>query len=50
MGFAPAQVKVMSLWEFQCAFAAWARFHGAKGGGVDAPAITIERLLELGVE
>lgn len=49
MGFTPPQIKLMSLWEFQCAFAAWARFNGAKS---DKPSegMTIERLHELGVE
>lgn len=49
MGFAPPQIKLMSLWEFQCAFAAWARFHGIKSDK-RSEGLTIERLHELGVE
>ncbi|SEB79641.1 hypothetical protein [Rhodobacter sp. 24-YEA-8] len=39
----------MSLWEYTCAFTAWAKFHGATGGKSDM-SMSIERLRELGVE
>lgn len=48
MGFSPAQVKEMTLWEFQCAFVAWAKFHGVLGRAEQA--VTLERLQELGIE
>ena len=46
MGFAPDQVKRMTLWEFAACFAGWKAFHGVK----EERSVSIDRLRELGVE
>ena len=46
MGFAPDQVKRMTLWEFAACFAGWKAFHGVK----EEKSVSIDRLRELGVE
>jgi hypothetical protein len=48
MGFTPAQVDAMSLWEFNACADAFAKANGAKtqSGGGD---IADERLRELGI-
>lgn len=49
MGFTPAEVDAMGLWEFHACMAGYAK---ANGGGKSAPSgdISEERLREMGIE
>ncbi|WP_158589827.1 hypothetical protein [Gemmobacter lutimaris] len=48
MGFAPADVQAMSLWEFQACQDGWLLLHGGKkASGGD---LTDDQLAEMGIE
>jgi hypothetical protein len=49
MGLSPRQLDAMTLWEFSVASAAWRRFHASTAESEAAPAMTDERLAELGI-
>ena len=50
MGFAPAQVDAMSLWEFNACADAFAKAHGSKSKSDGGGEMSDERLRELGID
>lgn len=50
MGFTPAEVGAMSLWEFAACAAGYARAHGGKGARAPGGDIDEARLRDMGVE
>lgn len=48
MGFTPAQVGQMTVWEYMCCFDGWEKAHGGKSQ--KGKPMTLERLRELGIE
>lgn len=50
IGFTPAQVDEMSLWEFNACADAFARANGAKGKSGGDGDMSDERLRELGID
>jgi hypothetical protein len=49
MGLSPRQLDDMTMWEFSCAIADWRRFYASAGEEEAAPAMSDERLAELGI-
>jgi len=49
MGWTPRQLDDVTLWEFDCALAGWKKFHAAEEEDEGPPAMSDERLAELGI-
>ena len=48
MGYTPAEVDQMSMWEFECCFDGYARANGIKTGKVDITDDQYQQLVDLG--
>jgi hypothetical protein len=50
MGWTPRELDRVTLWEWECAWVAWKKFHTASGEEEEKPPeISDERMAELGI-
>ena len=49
MGWTPREMDDATLWEFECAWAGWRKFHAASGDDDAPPEMSDERLAEMGI-